>query len=78
MAGNCVLQAHEPEYVRMFLEGALDSQAKRRIGFGDITATPVLIERTLSEVAGKPKGMNVFEGSVDVCLHGLMGTSSLP
>ena len=44
---------HTPEYVEAFTSGALDDARVKRIGFGaDVTRSPVLIERTLAEVAG--------------------------
>lgn len=47
-----ILLAHEPEYVDSFLSGSLDSHRIRRIGFGDVTNSQVLIDRTLSEISG--------------------------
>jgi hypothetical protein len=46
------LQAHDPKYVERFCGGALDDNAVKRIGFGAVTRSPVLVERTLAEVAG--------------------------
>lgn len=45
-------QAHDPKYVERFCSGALDGMAMKRIGFGEITRSPVLVERTLAEIAG--------------------------
>jgi hypothetical protein len=46
------LQAHDPAYVERFCSGALDDAAVKRIGFGAVTRSPVLVERTLAEIAG--------------------------
>ena len=46
------LQAHDPAYVERFCSGALDDAAVKRIGFGAVARSQVLIERTLAEVAG--------------------------
>ena len=35
-----------------FCNGALDDAAVKRIGFGAVTRSPVLVERTLAEIAG--------------------------
>ena len=35
-----------------FCGGSLDDGAVKRIGFGEVVRTPVLVERTLAEVAG--------------------------
>lgn len=43
---------HDEDYVDAFCNGTLDDQILRRIGFGDVTKTPVLIQRTKAEVAG--------------------------
>jgi hypothetical protein len=43
---------HTEEFVDSFLTGALDAARLKRIGFGDVSCSPVLIERTLAEVAG--------------------------
>lgn len=45
-------RVHEQEYLDSFLSGTLDEARVRRIGFGPVTNTPVLAQRTLSEVAG--------------------------
>lgn len=44
--------AHDPQYVAAFLAGRLDAAQLRRIGFGRVTSTQTLIDRTLAEVAG--------------------------
>lgn len=44
--------AHCPAYLDAFCNGALDPARVREIGFGDTTRQPVLVERTLAEVAG--------------------------
>ncbi|CAG9460291.1 unnamed protein product [Pedinophyceae sp. YPF-701] len=44
--------AHEPGYARRFITGTLTDAEVRRIGFGDVARTDVLIRRTLWEVAG--------------------------
>ena len=48
---------HEPEFLRAFCDGALSPGAVKRIGFGEVVRSPVLVERTLAEVAGagRPK-----------------------
>ena len=43
---------HDREYVSAFCSGILGSQIMRRIGFGEVTRTQTLIDRTKSEVAG--------------------------
>lgn len=43
---------HDAEYLAAFNTGTLDDARTRRIGFGDVTRSPVLIERTKAEVAG--------------------------
>ena len=43
---------HTREYVDAFNNGKLDDARLRRIGFGAVTSTRSLIERTRSEVAG--------------------------
>ena len=44
---------HTAEFVDSFTRGVLDEPRMKRIGFGEVTRSPVLIERTLSEVAGE-------------------------
>ena len=46
------MQVHEEAYVTAFCGGRLDDGAVKRIGFGDVVRAPVLVERTLTEVAG--------------------------
>ena len=46
------MQVHEEAYVTAFCGGRLDDGAAKRIGFGDVVRAPVLVERTLAEVAG--------------------------
>ena len=43
---------HDPEYISSFCSGQLDAAAMRRIGFGEVTSTQLLIDRTKAEVAG--------------------------
>jgi len=43
---------HCPEYLAAFSTGALDESRVRRIGFGAVTHTAALVERTKAEVAG--------------------------
>ena len=43
---------HTKEFLHAFNTSTLDEARIRRIGFGAATSTPVLIERTRSEVAG--------------------------
>lgn len=43
---------HTAEYVDSFTQGVLEEARMKRIGFGEVSRSPVLIERTLSEVAG--------------------------
>ena len=50
------LQVHTAEYVHHFNAGTLGEAAMRRIGFGEVTRQPILIERTKAEVAGRPTG----------------------
>jgi hypothetical protein len=38
--------------VNAFCGGSLDDGAVKRIGFGEVVRTPILVERTLAEVAG--------------------------
>ncbi len=45
-------QVHDAEYVDSFCSGVLDAARLKRIGFGEVARSPVLIERTLAEVAG--------------------------
>lgn len=53
--GLTPVQVHTQEYVEAFTGGALDEARVKRIGFGgDVTRSPVLINRTLAEVAGAP------------------------
>lgn len=48
-----LLLVHTEEYLDAFLSGALSPEQVRRIGFHEVTHTPVLIKRTLWECAGK-------------------------
>ena len=43
---------HDADYIRAFTSGTLPPAIKRRIGFGEVVSDPILIQRTLSEVAG--------------------------
>ena len=43
---------HTSEYVSSFCSGQLDAATLRRIGFGEVTKTRTLIDRTKAEVAG--------------------------
>ena len=43
---------HSAAYVANFCDGALNAQSTRRIGFGEVTRTAPLIQRTKAEVAG--------------------------
>lgn len=53
LPGRCMLElAHDPDYLTAFCDGVLTKQDVKRIGFGDVVRTPVLIERTLTEIAG--------------------------
>ncbi len=47
-----IVQIHEEAYVTAFCGSRLDDSAAKRIGFGDVVRAPVLVERTLAEVAG--------------------------
>lgn len=47
--------AHDEEYARAFLDGALSDAQKRRIGLQDTVCEPTLINRTLWEVSGAPR-----------------------
>jgi acetoin utilization deacetylase AcuC-like enzyme len=44
-----ILRAHDPAYVRAFLDGSLDAAAMRRIGF---PWSPALVRRTLASAGG--------------------------
>ena len=46
------VQVHDEEYVKAFSMGGLSEVEMRRIGFGEVTRHPDLIERTKAEVAG--------------------------
>ena len=46
-------QVHDQDFVQRFSTGALSEPEKRRIGFGEVSCHPDLIERTKAEVAGK-------------------------
>lgn len=43
---------HEPTFLHSFCSGSLDAAAVKRIGFGEVVRSPVLVERTLAEIAG--------------------------
>jgi len=43
---------HDKQYLEAFSSGQLDEARTRRIGFGAVTASSSLIERTKMEVAG--------------------------
>lgn len=49
---NKLKLVHDSEYISAFCNGTLDSHILRRIGFGDVTRTQTLIDRTKAEVAG--------------------------
>ncbi len=63
---------HTAEYVEAFTSGQLDDARVKRIGFGgDVTRSPVLINRTLAEVAGThSNATSASQGGLDchVCL----------
>lgn len=46
------MQVHEEDFVTRFSSGTLSEMEMRRIGFGEVTRHPHLIERTKAEVAG--------------------------
>ena len=46
------MQVHEQDFVTRFSSGTLSEMEMRRIGFGEVTRHPHLIERTKAEVAG--------------------------
>ena len=46
------MQVHEEDFVTRFSRGTLSGMEMRRIGFGEVTCHPHLIERTKAEVAG--------------------------
>lgn len=46
------MQVHEDDFVTRFSNGTLSEMEMRRIGFGEVTRHPYLIERTKAEVAG--------------------------
>lgn len=60
--------------MRSFSSGALDDARMRRIGFGEATRSPVLIERTKAEVAGGP----CMTSSITPSLHVLTSEASDP
>ncbi|KAL4515080.1 hypothetical protein Ndes2526B_g03607 [Nannochloris sp. 'desiccata'] len=43
---------HTPEYISSFCSGQLNAATMRRIGFGEVTRSRTLIDRTKAEVAG--------------------------
>ena len=43
---------HDANYIDAFCAGTLDAAVLRRIGFGEVTRTQPLIDRTVAEVAG--------------------------
>ena len=45
-------QVHDKDFVTRFSSGSLGESEMRRIGFGEVTRHPDLIERTKAEVAG--------------------------
>ena len=45
-------QVHDKDFVMRFSSGSLSASELRRIGFGEVTCHPDLIERTKAEVAG--------------------------
>ena len=45
-------QVHDKDFVTRFSSGSLSEAEMRRIGFGEVTCHPDLIERTKAEVAG--------------------------
>lgn len=47
------VQVHDSHYLQRFLSSDLTPSEERRIGFGEAVRSTVLIERTLSEVAGE-------------------------
>ncbi|KAK9804901.1 hypothetical protein WJX72_010870 [[Myrmecia] bisecta] len=51
-SGDELQLVHDAQYVDRFCTGTLDAELERRIGFGEVTRQPILIERTLAEVAG--------------------------
>jgi hypothetical protein len=50
---------HDPQYYRSFLAGTLGERAERRIGFGAEMRKPALIQRTLCEVSGTVRTVEV-------------------
>jgi acetoin utilization deacetylase AcuC-like enzyme len=46
---DVIALAHDPDYIRAFLDGTVDHQAMRRIGF---PWSPALVQRTLASVGG--------------------------
>ncbi|KAK9827770.1 hypothetical protein WJX74_001780 [Apatococcus lobatus] len=47
-----LLMVHEASYVDAFCRNALSDAEIKRIGFGEMCLQPVLVERTLAEIAG--------------------------
>ena len=56
-----LLQVHDKEFVTNFSKGVLNEVQMRRIGFGEVTRHPHLIERTKAEVAGT--AMSAFQAN---------------
>lgn len=58
-----MVQVHDKDFVARFSNGTLSEAEVRRIGFGEVTRHPDLIERTKAEVAG----------SLHLCLQMCLG-----
>lgn len=47
------VQVHEERYADAFCSNALSEAEMKRIGFGELCLQPILVERTLAEIAGE-------------------------
>lgn len=61
-------QVHEKDFVARFSNGTLNEAEVRRIGFGEVTRHPDLIERTKAEVAGTSASTCVC-GDINSTIH---------
>lgn len=46
-------QVHKERYADAFCQNALSEAEMKRIGFGELCLQPILVERTLAEIAGE-------------------------
>src|SRR5438874_13354698 len=61
---DALARVHDPQYVRSFLDGTIDSRIMRRIGF---PWSPELVRRTLASVGG------TLRATGDALRHGVGG-----